>query len=75
MKIAFVAALFFIAALSEAAAQPPYHYNNGFRPHFCPAGTSWQYGCVQWGPAAPGRLFGQCVRSAWSCKRVGGPIQ
>lgn len=44
-------------------------------PHFCPTGTSWQYGCVEWASAAPGTLFGACVLSAWSCKRVGGPIQ
>jgi hypothetical protein len=43
--------------------------------HFCAAGTSWQYGCVQWAPAGPGQLFGACLRSAWSCKRVAGPIQ
>jgi hypothetical protein len=45
-------------------------------PHpFCAPGTSWQYGCVQWAPAPPGLLFGACVRNAWSCKRVAGPIQ
>jgi hypothetical protein len=43
--------------------------------HACPAGTSWQYGCVQWAPASPGMLFGACQISAWSCKRVPGPIQ
>ena len=45
------------------------------RPHICLRGTSWQYGCVAWAPAGPGQLFGACLRSAWSCKRVAGPVQ
>jgi hypothetical protein len=43
--------------------------------HACPAGESWQYGCVQYAPAGPGQLFGACLRSAYSCKRSGGQIQ
>jgi hypothetical protein len=43
--------------------------------HMCPAGQSWQYGCVQYGPAGPGQLFGACLRSSFSCTRSGGQIQ
>jgi hypothetical protein len=45
-------------------------------PPHCPAGTSWQYGCVSWGKPWPGRgaLFGRCLAMGWSCKRAPTPI-
>ena len=78
-NVAFAVAVLVGAAvltLGTAQAQQIYkETGNNFHPHFCPVGESWQYGCVKWAPAGPGQLFGACLKSAWSCKRVGGPIQ
>jgi hypothetical protein len=41
----------------------------------CPIGTSWQYGCVAWDAPDPGEIVGECIREAFSCKRIPGQIQ
>lgn len=51
----------------------PVHQPGG--PHICPAGQSWQYTCLAYGPAGPGQLFGACLRSGFACTRAAGPIQ
>jgi hypothetical protein len=45
------------------------------RRHYCPPGTSWQYGCVAWSVPDPGEIVGACQAEAFSCKRIPGPIQ
>jgi hypothetical protein len=46
-----------------------YHLQQPHPMKICPAGQTWQNGCIAWGPKAQGQLFGPCVKSGWSCKR------
>jgi hypothetical protein len=57
---------------------PPQMRAPGHQPvgaHLCPVGQTWTYGCLAYGPAGPGQLFGACLRSGFSCMRAAGPIQ
>jgi len=47
----------------------PNNQRSGGSTPYCPTGTSWQSGCVKWGPAGPGQVVGACTQQAWSCKR------
>jgi hypothetical protein len=75
-----------LTSVAAAQTRPPPQQNNNppqqrvpvhqpVGPHLCPAGQSWQYGCLAYGPAKPGQLFGACLRSGFACMRAAGPIQ
>jgi hypothetical protein len=76
MKAFAFAALLITAVLAQTAAEAAAKLQPapGAR-HFCRAGYAWQYGCVKWGPAPPGKLFGACQRMGWGCMRASQPIQ
>jgi len=75
MRATTFAALFLSALLANVGAQAVPLRPGPPHPRFCPKGTSWQYGCLKWGPAPPGKLFGACLRKGWGCMRAPGPIQ
>ncbi|MFI5015641.1 MAG: hypothetical protein ACHQAY_25170 [Hyphomicrobiales bacterium] len=79
MRAFIVAALFATATLAPTAAEaamamthPPVGRPT---PKACPAGQSWQFGCVKYAPTPPGKLFGACLRKGWGCFRAATPIQ
>ena len=71
MKALAFAALFSTALLANMAAEAAAVRPGPGKPlpHICPAGQSWQYGCVKYGHAPPGKLFGACLQKGWSCVR------
>ncbi|HXQ10425.1 MAG TPA: hypothetical protein VN805_05430 [Caulobacteraceae bacterium] len=61
-----VAACLMVTALAQTAAAHPQRAM-----HICKPGYSWRKVCLQLGPAAPGRLFGACLKTGYGC--VGPP--
>lgn len=75
MKTLALAALCIALMVAQTSAQVTHPPVRRPLPHICPRGQTWQYGCLRYAPAPPGKLFGACLRMGYGCMRAPSQIQ